>query len=108
MLLHLNNHLVDTRSIFIGIQRARFPSREEIGRLLCSGETLAIPVRFIGQWEILIAIVRKMTALPEGTFLHINPNYRSSVLQNWSNALIWIPASKLEMAGVLNYYPEPH
>ncbi len=103
MFLNLANRQIDTRRVFIGIQRTRLPSREQIDRSLLSGEALALPVRFDGQWEILVGVVRHFTIFPEGMLIRINPGYKGSVLENWPSAMIWIPSSQQEMAGVLNY-----
>ena len=103
MLLTLTSSQIDTRRIFIGIQHARLPSRQEIDQSYLFGELMAIPVRFIGQWEILVARVQNIAVFHEGTLLSIDPRYEGSVLQNWPSAWFWIPSSRGETAGVLNY-----
>ncbi len=90
---------LNPRSIFIGIQRARLPSREQIDRSLHSGETLAIPARFLGQWELLIGKVHQVRMFTDGMLVLLDTRYKNSLLENWLCAPLWI--SNNGQAGVL-------
>ncbi len=89
-------------SIFIGIQRARLPSREEFLRSLETQQVISIPAKFLGNWENLVGVVRQIREFTDGMLVFIDPRYNGSMLINWDRAAVWV--AKQGSSGVLTVW----
>jgi hypothetical protein len=89
---HLNTdgYPLNSKSIFINVQRRNIPTNEVLQQALATGVELPIPYRSDGKWELMIGKISKITHFPDGHVVHFPQNLIQSPLR-WPNAILWIP-----------------
>jgi|GEM_PF-3779871 hypothetical protein len=92
-----NGYPINPKSFFIGIRQEILSTVHFIDAMRTAKE-VCMPVRFLGEWNLLKGVVEHINQFPDGQVIHLRP---TGGLLHWPEAVLWIPSSG-DPAGVLS------